>query len=214
MPAIVAPTVCRFTLNGTYSGHNIANIWDIHIDTTGTITSRHDAIVDQAEILLHEFDERILDLVVNDYSFTSVSWVDLNTSDGETGEITSGGGTALPTTGDVTTAPSPGNVAMLIGKRVSTARQFRSGRSYLCGIAEADTDDSAPNILEPTAVPVWQAAWDGWFGAVNQEGGGVVDYSSQLVVVHTIDGVFDSYSEVEELIVESTLATQRRRLRR
>lgn len=225
MPFVV-PGVCRFALRAEFGGRQVVNVWDIRIDTTGSSMDRGDAIEDQAAILIENTTDHISPLLVNDMEWKDVAWVDLDDEDGSTGSTSSGtGGINWPDAGNVTTAPIPGNTAVLVTKQVPSARGRRNGRSYVCGIPEADTSDPDPNSLTGGALTAWQTAWDNWIDAVNQDGDPFLGYSSRCCVVHILTRepsdpgdppgapLTGESHDITSLAVQGKLATQRRRLR-
>ncbi len=215
--AIIVPGVCRYTIHGTYGGREIANVLDYRIDTTGEITARADAIEDMAGVLINEWSDHVLSWVDNGYSATSVTWVDLDEADGTVGERTSTGQETWPQAGVDVGPAFPGNVAVLWRKVGAPQRGARSGRMYIVGCPEDYTDDSpSPNRLNATTLAGTQTNATSFLGNTNQSGGG---YESDLVVVTTTARDEDGHPTagvgrvVESLVVDATLATQRRRLR-
>lgn len=215
MPFVV-PDVCRFT----YVGHNEVRPWavicDMQIDTTGTITDRNDAIVDQAGVLLKEWYDTIRPRISTTGVLDRVNWVDLDEADGSTGSITSAQGVNLPQAGTFTGEAAPANTSVLVRKQTVSRRGARQGRSYWSPLGEAGKNGSFLTSAELTA---WQTAMNTWKGDVEQEGG-ALEFTSTLVVVHilTRDGdgnpATGDYTTVNTLAVDQKLATQRRRLRK
>jgi hypothetical protein len=222
MAAIVAPGVCRYAVHGTFGGQDIVNIFDIKIDTTGSTISRTDAINAQAGIVINQWTSDICTQISNNYTFTSVSWVDLDTDAGETGERSSTGTITLPQTGSSTQTPLPGSVCLLAHKLAGKARNTRNGRLYLCGITENMTVAGAPNNIAAANLAGFQTQFTALKGNIEQEGGGVGDYSSKIVVVHTstkgpgtekVLPYYTGQTPISGFKVDGLLATQRRRLR-
>lgn len=216
MPAIVANGICRFTVHGTFAGRPVANILDMKIDTTGTLFNRHSAIEQQSGAIMAAWSELVLDsIVVNNYVATKVSWIDLDSLTGETGERSVGGGNTWPKAGNGTVSAMPGNVALRINKLTNGGRGSKQGRMYLCGVAENWTSDEDPNlIIGVNAAGVTEAMGQFLDDICLNAGLANPDLvSSQLHVVHTKDGEFVNSTEVVGLECDSTLASQRRRLR-
>lgn len=209
---LVVPGVCRFTMHYAYTGISrpMANLVDIHIDELSLLTDRHDAIVDQATILANEWNNTLGEHLVDDLKITEVSWVDLNTEDGETGShaITSGN------TGGEAGAPASPQVCILVKKIVGGSRGTRTGRMFLPGVPEGNV--SAIGVVDTS---IYQPDVDDWRSAVEQDAGMTEPaYDSRIVVVHTKVDVdtgerTSSYSTITELLVETLAATQRHRLR-
>ena len=221
MAAIVAPGVCRFTVNQTFAGQPVANIIDMRIDTTGSVISRHDAILDQAAKIIDGWDDRIRISQADDLSCNSVSWVDLDEADGETGERSVTSATTWPAVGGGGSAPFSANVAVLITKTLEqSSRNRRNGRMYLCGGAETWTTAGAPNQVDAATRTTLNSNLALFLSGITSENG-AFGYDSDMCVVHTRnagtpenpDIVFDGNSDVLSLTVQPLLATQRRRLR-
>ena len=214
MVALIAPAICRFAVNGTYGGRAVVNIVDMQIDTTGSTLAREDACFQQAGIIINEWDDSILTNLESYYKANSVSWVDLNSEDGSVGERTSTVDTTFPQPGKRTgTAAMPGNVALRINKTIVAQRGQRQGRMYLAGVSEAMTNGSVPNSLEAGQIATWNTALAAFLGDIAQSDSDPLSYNSKMVVVHTVDGVFTTYSDVTALTVDEFLGSQRRRLR-
>lgn len=216
MAAIVANGICRFTVHGTFAGRPVANILDMKIDTTGSLASRHDAIATQGGLIMGAWSEQVLDsIVVNNYTATKVSWIDLDSLTGETGERTVGGGRTWPASGNGTISAMPGNVALRINKLTNGGRGSKNGRMYLCGVAENWTSDEDPNLVSNVNASGVTEAMTQFLQDITMNAGFTnPDFpSSQLHVVHTQNGAFVNTTEVVSLECDSTLASQRRRLR-
>lgn len=221
MAPLVWPSVCRYSIEQSYSGRNVANILDVAITDTGG-GGRGLAIQDTAEHIITGWNNHILPLLVNDINLNSVSWVDLDTLDGETGTAVQAGAILLPKNGTVTTPGLPGNVSALVAKQApGGGRNARNGRWYLAGIPEAYTGDSPPNNLIAANVTALNNALESFRDTVNGAFG-APQYTANIVVLHTanqaapgqppdIEAVGDNV--VTAMTVDSLLATQRRRLR-
>lgn len=221
MPFIV-PSVCRFAAVGQFSGREIVNIFDISISEIISPSARADAIADQAAVLIESITDHVTPLQTNDVTWDEVRWVDLHSEDGTVGSTSTGtGAVTWPDAGNVTTGPCPGNVAVLVTKEAQSQRGRRNGRTYWCGVPEADSNDAAPNDLGGGALAAWQSGMDDFLASVNQDG----TYDSELAVVHILTRGPDTDEgnpgppltgvgrTVDALTVQTRLATQRRRLR-
>lgn len=223
MPGLVAPGICRYSVIGTYAGRAVANIIDMHIDQTGSLSDRQDAVADQAAIIVSAWVDNILPRVANNYTAQSVRWVDLNDEDGSVGETSTGTGTDFPASGAGTTTPMPGNVAFRINRQISATRGQRKGRMYLVGVPESSTDDASPNSVISSDITGMNTAMAAFKSDVEQSAGVVPpNYDSWITVVHTkrvevSPGVFEiqyeGRSHVSALVCDPTLGSQRRRLR-
>lgn len=214
MAPIVANGVARYTVNGTFAGRPVANIIDMDIETTGSVVDRAAAVAAQAGIVINEWCDHVLPLVVDDYVFTSVSWVDLDSLNGSTGERTSTDQETLPQAGSSTGAPLPGNVAARVNKATVAQRGQRQGRMYLVGVPESVTPSGEPNSIDAATAESWSDSLNSMLGNLNQSEGDIgTEYTSEMVVVHTSEGEYESQSVVQSLTVERLLGSQRRRLR-
>lgn len=214
MAALVAPGICRYAINGSYAGRAVVNILDMKIDTTGSTISRDEAIEAQAELIIDGWTVQVLDyLVVDNYSANELTWVDLDSLTGSTGAKSSTAVSNWPDNGLGAQEPMPGNVALRVNKRTNAARGERQGRMYLCGVAENQTDNANPNALSSAFVTGGNERLADLLTDITKETVGPSDWSSQLHVVHTVGGVFQSSSEVVLLEIDGTLGSQRRRLR-
>lgn len=214
MAALVAPGICRYALHGTYAGRPVVNIIDMKIDTTGTTVSRDDSIFEIAgDILNNWFDEIVNFIICEDFTFTKVTWLDLNSLDGAVGERSSTSVHTLPLNGALTNPPMPGNVALRVNKNTIGRRGERQGRMYLCGIAEDLTASGGPNMVQPGDIPAINAGLATFLDNITDESVVGQTDTKKMHVVHTKDGVFTSSSTVTALVVDPMVASQRRRLR-
>jgi len=222
----IVPKVAQYVVHGTYGGKNIANVVSFEINTTGSTMSRNDAIEAMGGILLNNWHTGILPLLVPQYTAQRVSWMDLAASDGIIGERTTSGGHTWPTNGGNATAAMAGNVAVLVTKNLSASRGARRGRFYIGGIGEGVNDTFVPNTMQGSVQTTWQTAWTSFLGNVNQTDAILgANYQSWMVVTHVLtrhapigDAPIGTPAtgegkRVSSLTVQSTLATQRRRLR-
>ena len=206
--------VCRFTLHGTIHGRQWAQILDMHIDSASG-GDRDDHVKDQAQVLLNAWIDNIKTQVSNQCILTSVSWVDLDSASGSTGSRSDATAPrVMPAPGLAAGNPLAGHSAVLIKKQAIGGRGARSGRWYLPGM---DESDFTANTMVGSVKAALQAKVGTFLSAINQSGkipvlgGGT--YDSELVVVHTPQSGPASTSKVTAFTVDSTMATQRRRLR-
>jgi hypothetical protein len=224
-PPLIAPGICRYTVNGGHSGRTVANVFDYRIDTTGSVASRAEAVEDMAGILINEWSDHVLVVAPASVEARSVSWVDLDDEDGTTGERAATTQENWPQAGASSSHHSAAsNVAYMWTKQTTGGRSTRNGRTYLVGVAESWTTQGTPNALDATTLAALQAQANNFLGNTNQDGAGIFDWTSTMVVVHTSEGAiyppsrtpsrtFRSATDVTELTVNNVLATQRRRLR-
>lgn len=222
MAPLIWDGICRFTVNGTFSGRNVANIFDMRIDDSGLGPTRAERIVTQAGDIVNAWCDNILPLVANDYTFTSVSWVDLNALDGSTGSVTTGGDETLPQNGASTEDPLPPNVAALITKVApGGGRSTRNGRTYLVGLRETQMDPGAPTRLTGAARGFIEAAMEQFSSDISNSEAGE-GWDSNMVVLRTRNIaepdeepniVAVGADDVTAMTCDIVVATQRRRLR-
>ena len=216
---LVAPGICRFTVNGSYAGRPVANVLDYRIDTTGSTMGRAEAVNNQAQDILTQWTEQMLPVVQANYIATSVSYVDLDEADGPTGSVTSSDDADWPAPGVAEGPDMPANVAGLVRKQIIGTRGRRSGRMYLCGLSEEVTAADQPNTISEAAQSFINGQLAAFLANTNNTDTLGTAFSSDLVVVHTRqpdpedEPIYNGFSVVDSLIVEGLLATQRRRLR-
>lgn len=211
MAPIVAPTICRFTVNGTYAGEDIANIVDMHIDTTGSIQSRESACEEVANDILVNWHQHIREFLCTPYTCRSVSWVDINSLDGSTGETSSSAGITWPANGADNGQSAPGNVAIRIDKAQDGGRRARNGRMYLVGVPESWQANGSNNTFNGENITSVNESLNDFLDGLNDTEV-FEDTSRKMVVVHTVGGVFQNYSDVTALTMNPNVASQRRRL--
>lgn len=210
--ALVVGGIARYALNGTYQGRPWVNIVDMHIDVQQPIIGdREAAIYDTAGEILNAWVDDLAEGYVSDATLDSVTWVDLDSATGSTGERVSTDKYTLPQAGTSSGEPLASNAAVLVTKQTQSARGSRNGRMYLTGVSEAATDGSELTALGLTNR---QANLDDFLDTINSEPL-LATYSRSMAVVHTTgpNPQTGTRSQVEALVVNQRLATQRRRLR-
>lgn len=213
MPPLIVDGVCRFAMFGVCFRPWV-NILDIHIESSDG-DSRPDHIRDQAEIINQEWPLKVNAVLAPNWQYQGCRWVDLDTADGSTGETTETSGAAvLPILGIASGQALPPNVAILIKKLTTASRGTRDGRMYLAGPSEANQD---LQTMSSTAVNTLNTNLAAAKAAIEQEGRGVLGiggtYDSRIVVVHAPANMPTSWSHLASFQAQSTVATQRRRLR-
>jgi len=223
----IVPGVCQFTVKGTYQGRNVANVLHYFIDTTGSTKSRETACFEMAGVVINQWKADMMTYVGNAYTFTEVSWVDLDSANGTVGSRTQTATTTLPFSGAYGTSGMPGNVSILVRKNLNGRRGVRKGRIYIVGAIESDTAASLNNTLSPTMVTNWQTKVTNFHGNSNQTDQGPLEYNARMCIAHILtrepppadkpwlpgNPLTGEAIEVNSLSVDATLATQRRRLR-
>lgn len=216
MAAITAPGVCRYAVNGSYQNRPVVNIVDLVLSDLGIGIDREEACFNSAGDILNQWSDHILPNLCDNYLALSVSWVDLDSLDGSTGERSSTADNTWSAGGEVTSPAMPGNVAFRINKAVTSARGLRGGRMYLCGVPESATEDGAPNSVNAGTIAALNSALEAFRSGLEGPeviGAGPDQYTSSPNVVHTIGGVYAGRSRITAYTTDGTLGSQRRRLR-
>jgi len=221
----VVPGVCRFTVNGTVNQRPCANVVDYFVDTTGSTMSRDTACYNLAGVILNQWSSDIISKLNSNYQAQQVGYVDLNAPDGSVGARSVSGGNTWPKNGTLLNAPMVGNTAYLVRKLISGKRNARSGRLYLPGVGESDTDTASPNQILTAVRTALQTVCSSFLTTTAAESAGVGSYASWMVVTK-ITGRYPPEegqeigspstgisNRVTSLLVDPLLATQRRRLR-
>lgn len=206
---LIAPDICRYTIVGTLAGQDCMNIFDIRIGGD-TILTRNELIYELAGDLLNQWDDHVMPLLVNDYTAVEVRWVDLDTAGGSTGSRSSTDGNSWPKTGTVSGSPLPNNTyAKMVKNLEGKNRRQRNGTLRLGGLAETYTEDGAPNTIMGSTRTLLNNAFEALKDGINE---GWVIGDANLVVVHTVDGEFDGYSEIAQFTCAPVVGTIRRRM--
>lgn len=220
MPLVV-PGVCRYAVNGTVGTRTWSNIIDIDIDHDfgDPGADRATDVADMAKVVLEAWNDHIMPLQSNDLRLLNVSWTDLDTADGSTGETSVGIDTAAwPTDGGSNIQSMPGCVAALVRKSIEGGRGRKNGRMYVCGVPDNATAVDFPNTMVAAVLALWEAGVDAFLARVNEHQAAPA-YQPELVVVHVTERDAEGhptagdFRPVTALTVDPTLATQRRRLR-
>lgn len=199
MPLIV-PNAVRVSVLGTQADGPFATVFGI--DSEPAIGEADARAIAQAtidayctELVLHMTDT---------ITVTRATYVDLSTLDGETGEVLPTPG--VTTTGAVHVAPLSPQCTYLVKLLTTGGRSSRSGRSFLPGV-RSDEVSPAGNITTGT-VSTMNTAYAAFMSEITSGTGAI------LGVIHRPTDGSPSITEVTSAVVEPTIATQRRRLRR
>lgn len=214
MAPIVAPEVTRFTVNGTYAGQPVANVIDVVYSIVAGSLVRGPANLAMAERLEDCYKgSGMFARLSTQLSYSSTSWVDISSLDGDVGEYT----WAAPGVGS-NTSGMPGNVALRWNKTATGQRGARPGKMYIPGLGENDTTTS-PNEINTAGLSAWQAIATEFYDLFRDDL--VVDaftVSPLMVIVRTrrptpeSDPIWVDNSNVTALTVQQRVASQRRRL--
>jgi hypothetical protein len=217
MAPIVAPNIARFSLTGQYADQPVATILDLRpAQITGGPTSREAFLSTMANELLEIWADFIAPFSTA-LTYSGVNYVDMDSAEGTVGYV----GWPVEVTGDDSEAAFPGNVAVRFNKSsTGFQRGQRAGRMYIAGGIENWTLSLSPNTLTGAVQTSLQASADAFMAALDgpfDDGDGGT-FSTQLMVVHTTratpesDPVFSGATVVSSLVIQSRLASQRRRL--
>lgn len=110
---------------------------------------------------------------------------------------------AGPGSAGVGTSVVPPNWSVLISKQTASGGRKNKGRMFVPGLAEGSVDNAG--VINSAVLPDWQAACDAFFD-------GMVAADMTLVLLHNHPD--DTPTFLTGLQVQSTGATQRRRMRR
>jgi len=158
------------------------------------------------------FGSEIMDLVPNVYTHTQTELFyrrESETSSDPTHVAVSSGSTV----GGASGAPLPQNCALLVHKRTSVAGRRGRGRCYIPGPEEGQV--SAAGVVLNVVVADWQDHLDAWLAAIVASANiatAVVLHSTTLTIPDPDD--LPSPYTITNLVMDSTIATQRRRLRK
>jgi hypothetical protein len=211
-----APLLVEYAFHGIHTnGREITNIWHEELESAGG-TDRPVAIAGVAAVIRDGWQDQILDRLSNNYTFTGISWVDLDTIDGTTGAIGPNG--ALPLTGASTTEAAEPQVSVLAHKRTISTRTQRAGRTYFSPIPDATADENGVFVAGQQAS--WNTTLTNYFNTTNALVGGF------LAIAHvghwqippgppppTPVEVPGTSTQMTAFEVDTMVATQRRRLR-
>lgn len=160
---------------------------------------------DAADDLFTSFATRWMPHVGSMYALEYVA-----TYIGQDGPTTVNVSTNAPFQGTGGSSVVPQNTAALIRKRTDLGGRRGRGRFYLPGVAESAVDNVG--ILSGAAITGYQTAADDWYEDLTAMVGGRL---YPPVVLHRSEGigVEPAPTPVTRFVVESRVATQRRRLR-
>lgn len=211
MAPIVVPGVTRFAVNQQIGGQDVVNIVDMQVDTTGSQLDRGTANLRVAEDILDNWDDHILGNLVAELSGQNVSWLDLNSLDGNVGVTTVGKTTTWPKAGGVAGFPvMPAMIALRVNKATSGGRGTRQGRMYLAGASEDWTATGVSQSFTAAIVASWNGFLQLFLNGIN-DAGISAEPQRQMVVVHDTITAAPSFTEVTGLTADSRISTQVRR---
>lgn len=205
---LIAPDTARFSIVGEIAGQDVVNILDIKFETTVGQT-RAEKCAALAGDVLNQWADHILPLLCNEYTAFEVRWVDLNSVDGSTGSVNATDGSTWPEAGSAAGDPCPNNVYAKIVKTLEgKTRTQRNGTLRLSGIPRSFLALTNANELTAQARTDLLAAFEDLKDGIN----GLVGGEQNLVVVHTVQDVFDGTSEIASFSPALNVGTIRRRM--
>lgn len=195
MPPLVVDNGTLLTLQGVWTnGRALDNVMFYHRNENDP----HAAALD----VMNNWQDHIVGLFLNNYSFLGISYVDLNTADGTTGFIPYDA--AKPHQGSGTSEGFPPALSVLVKKLVASARGTRTGRIYMGPCQENQADENG--VLISGTITDYNTA----FAAFHS---GTSDADGYLAVLHQPAGSSPTWSEITGYSTQNTLAVQRRRMR-
>lgn len=213
---MTVPEVARFSILGHWTnGHAMDCVFDFQVDVSGSAEDRADVIATQAGNLVSQWQSEMVPNFADNYTVDGVHWVDLDSEDGSTGDVGVDPGEA--SSGGVVNASITPNVSLLVKKVITGSRGSRSGRFYCPPTLESSIDENG--VIDGAFLTPFQTSCDNFL-----EGTKVSIESlevTRMVVVHldprptppAPDNRVGTFSVVSALQAQSTVATQRRRLR-
>jgi hypothetical protein len=215
---LVAPDVCRYSINGDYLNRPAVNVLDMVVQPEdGSIVGRQDAIEITSRVILNAWVDNVMTRFGSSYSLQSISWVDLNSDTGSVGITTSTPAHTLPLNAGGTGEPLTAALAMLVTKVTTRSRGSRPGRWFLPGFVEQDI---VGNIWVGTTLSNTNAALSTFLEEVTETG------LTELVkyfptVVHTRNTgtpsnpniVYVNNTQITDLQANGRVSTQRQRNR-
>ena len=210
---ITVPDVIRCTIHGRWTnGKMMDNVLDYKDPVTpaGDFTGGP-----TAQAVGDAWKAYIVPNMLDNYSYEGISWVNLNSADGDTGFYPPS--VIGSNVGGGTNGASQPATAVLVQKTGGNGRGQRKGRMYLPPPAESAIDENG--FLDPAQRTNLQTAVRR-FLSMSESGTGtpafdlhVVHFSSPRPPRGTPDTRVGTSSKVLDLFVEDRVATQRRRLR-
>lgn len=196
MAPLVVDNGTLLTLNGVWTnGLAMDNVMFYHREENDP----HDAALD----VMNNWQDHIVPLFLNNYSFLGINYVDLNSADGVTGFIPYD--SAKPHQGGGSSEGLPPAVCVLVKKLIESRRGARTGRIYMGPCQENQADENGV-IISGTI-----ADYNTAFAAFHS---GTTDSAGYLAVLHQPAGESPSWSQITGYATDSKLAVQRRRMGR
>lgn len=211
MAAIIAPNIARFAVNQTLGGQPVVNVLDMRISNENPLESREQHLFEVAGDIINNWVDHVMQYQTPDISFNNVTWLDLDSLDGSRGTRSSTSARTLPAFGDFSgQSVMPAVVAARVDKQGSSQRGSRNGRMYIAAFPESLTAVGVSQTWQPVNIDAYNAELAGFLAGINDEAG-VNGRDQELVVIHTVNGAYQSYSAVQALTLNPAVSTQVRR---
>lgn len=215
---IVAPDVVRYSINGNYLNRPAVNVLDMVVRSQDSEAQPRDEIIESvAGRLINQWVDNVMTRFNASYSFESVSWVDLNSVDGQVGSRTSTDEYTLPRAAVGAGQPLTAALAMLVEKVTQRQRGSRPGRWFLPAFTEGDING---NIWESGTLVATNAALSNFLEEMTETGLGNEQYYFPTVVHTRNEGtptnpniVYVNNTQINDLQASGRVSTQRRRNR-
>lgn len=206
--ALIFDGVARFSIVAQLQGEECVNVFDVDI-STAIGESREEACFGIAGDMLNNWTDHVLPYLSANYSAEEVRWVDLNSADGSTGARSATDDETWPQVGALAANTLPNNTYVKMVKNLEgKTRQQRNGATRLGGIVESYTTGASGNLLDPAFITNINAAFESFKDGINGGSGG----TTNLCVLHTVEGVATGKSNIAFFTASSTVGTLRRRM--
>ena len=193
----IAPAI-QVSVLGTQADGPFANVFALHTDVFTPPAA------EGAQAVLDAYVVHILPVLTDSITVLSATFVDLSSSTGDTGEVIPSAGPS--TSGAVHVDASPPQCTYLVKLQTGGGRATRGGRTFLPGVRSDEVSENGV-VAGGTVTTVTNAYADFMDALITSEAG-------QLGVLHRNVSGPDSCTDVTQAICETSIATQRRRLRR
>lgn len=215
---IVAPDVVRYSINGSYLNRPAVNILDMVVKSQNEGQRPRDEVIPAvAGRMINQWVDNVMTRFNSSYSFQSVSWVDLNSEQGQVGSRTSTDEYTLPRAAPGAGEPLTAALAMLVEKVTQRQRGSRPGRWFLPAFTEGDISG---NIWIGSTLSATNDALSNFLEEMTETGIPQQDYFFPTVV-HTRNAgtpqnpniVYVNNTQINDLQAVGRVSTQRRRNR-
>lgn len=214
MTLLVLDNIYRFAFKGTWTnGQPWVNVLAAEVKSDGVQTSRPEVWEQYKTRIVALFQDDLLGIFPNNYTFVGMDFVDLDSADGETGTIPAQAG--HPTAGTQSPLQAPPNNCMLVRKIArDRTRGRRNGRWYLPGVAEGNVDEDG--VVLSSAITAYNTALANFFAHANDDGGGNLPIGSTvnlgIVSNPTKAGLPAKFMIMDSFATQARIASQRRHL--